>query len=75
MKVIDISTNDAMARTLPPAGRIVKFYDYFGRPFKGMVEYNQWFRPIFYAYRYGNRYRLNFVPEGWEEMEESSDED
>ena len=69
MKLIDISTNDAMAKTLPPAGKMVKFYDTNDNVFIGMLEYNRWFRPIFYVCRYGNRYRLNFVPKAWDELD------
>ena len=75
MKKIDISSNDAIARTLPSTGRKVKFYDAEGRPFVGMMEYNRWFRPIFYVCRYGNRYRLNFIPTGWDELETTGNAD
>lgn len=71
MRIIDISTNDAMARTLPAAGKIVTFYNQFGTPFAGKVEYNRWFRPIFFMLVNDDWYRINFVPKGWNEISAS----
>ena len=71
MKLIDISTNSAMARTLPPSGKAVTFYNQFDTPFIGKVELNQWFRPIFYMNSAGIWCRLNFVPKGWDEYKEN----
>lgn len=77
MKTIDISSNSAMAHTLPPTEKLVTFYDQDGNPFKGFLEYNRWFRPIFYISITGNFYRANFVPIGWDELEatETADAD
>ena len=68
MKLIDISTNDAMAKTLPSAGKIVKFYNRFSVPFIGKVEFNQWYRPIFYKLVNDDWCRINLVPLGWDEL-------
>lgn len=72
MNKIDISSNEAIAKTLPSAGKTVIFYDQYGRPFKGCVEFNQWFRPIFYQLIWANdRVRLSWVPSGWDELEDN----
>lgn len=77
MNKIDISSNAAMARTLPPAGKTVMLYNHFNTPFVGKVELNQWFRPVFYMLVNDDWYRLNFVPSGWDELETNgtADED
>lgn len=75
MKKIDISSNDAIARTLPSTGRKVNFYDNEGHAFIGVMELNRWFRPTFFAIRYGNRSRLNFIPIGWDELETTGNAD
>ena len=69
MKLIDISTNDAMARTLPAAGKAVTFYNQFDAPFIGKVEFNRWYRPIFYMLVNNDWCRINFVPKGWDELD------
>lgn len=76
MKKIDISSDKAIAETLPSAGKTVKFYDKYGRSFKGCVEFNQWFRPIFYQLIWANdRVRLSWVPIGWDELETTGNAD
>lgn len=75
MNKIDLSTSATQARTLPSAGKVVNFYDNEGHAFIGVMELNRWFRPTFFAIRYGNRYRLNFIPIGWDELETTGNAD
>ena len=77
MKVIDLNN----LNSLPPDGKVVKFYDQNNKPFKGYVMLNQWLRPIFYRIEYVSAYgytkctRMDFVPKGWDEFKKLKDAD
>lgn len=67
MKVIDLNDRN----TLPPVGEIIRLYNERDFPLIGKMEFNRWDKPMFFQFYGGYWFYLEFIPKGWEELEES----